>query len=179
MWQRHFAIALAALSGLAGLVAIPSRALEVAGRCSVTIFATATLHDFDGKAPCEQLAIEPPDATGAYRARAEIAVGQIDTGISARNERMREMFDAERYPRITAAFAAVDPGALRAERPGALSFRLSIHGVERDVTPAISDFTELPGKSAHFRATFHVALSEFGMEAPTAVGLVRVGDRVR
>ena len=47
------------------------------------------------------------------------------------------------------------------------------------MTPELSEWSEVPGQRAHFRAAFTVALSEFGMEAPTAVGLVRVGDRVR
>src|SRR5882724_3779003 len=108
-----------ALVWLAGASApLSSRALDVAGRCSVSFAATTTLHDFEGKAPCELLQIEPPDPSGVYRARAEVAVARIDTGIAARNERMREMFEAERYPRITVVFANVDPDALRANRPG-------------------------------------------------------------
>ena len=64
-------------------------------------------------------------------------------------------------------------------RAGALAFRITIHGVERAVTPELSDWTEVPGKRAHFRATFELSLSEFGLEAPVAIGFVRVDDRVR
>ena len=145
----------------------------------MAFFATATLHDFEGVAPCAVLAIDPPDASAGYRARAEVAVDQLDTGISARNARMREMFEAQKFPKITAVLEKIDPEALRAKRAGALPFRLAIHGVERDVSPELSDWSEVPGQHVHFRATFDVALSEFGMEAPTAAGLVRVGDRVR
>ena len=175
--MTRFAIALVVLASL--LAPISARALEVAGRCSVVFFATSTVHDFEGKAPCALLAIEPPDASGAYRARAEVAVEQLDTGIAARDRRMREMFEAERYPRITATFANVDPDALRARRAGALAFRISIHGVERSVTPELSDWSEVPGQRAHFRATFELSLKEFGLEAPVAIGFVRVDDRVR
>jgi polyisoprenoid-binding protein YceI len=175
--MRFLAFALVWLASV--LTPVSARAVEVAGRCSATFFATATLHDFEGKGLCVLLSIEPPDASGTYRARAEVAVEQLDTGIAARNEKMRVMFGAQEFPRITALFEKVDPAALRAKRVGALPFRLTIHGVERAVTPELSDWSEVPGKRAHFRATFTVALSEFGMEAPTAVGLVRVGDRVR
>lgn len=175
--MTRFAIALALLASL--FAPIAARALEVAGRCSVTFQATSTVHDFEGKAPCALLAIEPPDASGAYRARAEVAVAQLDTGIAARDRRMREMFEAERYPRITAALANVDPDALRARRAGALAFQISIHGIERRVTPELSDWLEVPGKRAHFRATFELSLKDFGLEAPVAIGFVRVDDRVR
>jgi polyisoprenoid-binding protein YceI len=106
-------------------------------------------------------------------------VDRLDTGIARRNATMREMFEAQKFPRITAAFEKIDPDALRARRAGALPFRLAIHGVERAVTPELSDWSETAGQRAHFRATFTVVLSEFGMDAPTAAGLVRVGDRVR
>jgi polyisoprenoid-binding protein YceI len=153
-------------------------ALEVTGQCRVSFYGTATLHDFEGTGPCT-LAIEPPDASGAYRARAEVPVEQLDTGIDRRNATMREMFEAAKFPKITAAFERIDPEALRAKRRDALPFTLAIHGVERRVTPEISDWSETAGRSARFRATFPVVLTEFGMEPPTAAGLVRVGDRVR
>jgi len=170
--------AAAALAALAALAAPGSaRALDVAGRCSVAFFATATLHSFEGKGPCA-LTIESPDASGAYRARAEVAVDQLDTGISGRNEKMREMFEAQKFPRITATFAKIQPGFVRGPG-GSLEFQLTIHGVTRPVVAQTSDWSEVPShQSAHFRAAFDVALSEYGMEAPTAVGLVRVGDRV-
>jgi polyisoprenoid-binding protein YceI len=170
------AIALAVLAILPAPRA--ARALNVAGRCSVTFFASATLHDFEGKAPCALLQIEP-DASGAYRARAEVAVEQLDTGISARNEKMRAMFEAQKFPRIAAQFDNVDPEALRAKRAGALPFQITIHGVERAVSPELSDWSEVPGQLAHFRATFELSLAEFGLEPPVALGIVRVGDRVR
>jgi polyisoprenoid-binding protein YceI len=154
-------------------------ALDVAGSCSVSFFGTSTLHDFEGSAPCALLSIEAPDATGRHRARAEVAVAQMDTGIASRDAKMRAMFDAERHPHISASFDAIDPAALRAQAPGALRFRLSIHGVEREVTPTISEWRETPNERAHFRATFDVALSDFGLEAPVALGFVRVGDRVK
>lgn len=170
-------IALALLTSL--LTPISSRALDVAGRCSVAFFASSTLHDFEGKAPCALLAIEPPDASAAYRARADVAVERIETGIAARDRKLREMFEVQRHPVITARFAKVDPGALRANRPGALAFQISIHGVERSVTPELSDWSEVPGERVRFRATFELSLAEFGLEAPVAIGFMRVDDRVR
>ena len=157
---------------------LDARGLDVTGRCSVTFFATATLHDFAGKGPCA-LSIEPPDAGGAYRVRAEVPIEKLDTGIARRNATMREMFEAAKFPRITATFARIHPGFLRGPA-GSLPFDLTIHGVTRPVVAQTSDWAEVAShQSAHFRATFSVALSEFGMEAPTAAGLVRVGDRVR
>lgn len=154
-------------------VADPS---AVAGRCSVKLFATTTLHDFEGTAPCALFSVDPRGADGSYRARVEIAVADIDTGIDARNTRMRKMFDAQRHPRIVGVFDHVDPAKLRA---GALGFRLAIRGVERPVAPSVSAFRETPEKSAAFHAAFDVSLRDFGLEAPVVMGFVKVDDRVR
>ena len=161
----------------ASLAPVTSSADEVAGRCRVAFSATSTLHDFEGKAPCSRLEIEPGEA-GHYRARAEVAVRQLDTGNSDRDADMREMFDAERHPVITATFGDIDPAALRAQRADALPFRIAIHGVERDVKPRITNWSEESGKRAKFRASFDLSLKDFGLEAPVLMGFVRVGDRV-
>jgi hypothetical protein len=168
----RFALALALLAP-AG-----ARALDVAGTCTIKFFGSSSLHDFEGDAPC-MLSIDGPDAAGRFGARAEVEIAGMRTGIAARDKRMRQMFEAKKFPRITATFASVDPDALRAAAPGALPFRIAIHGVERDVAPALSGFAEVPGRSARFRASFTLALSDFGMEAPVAMGFIRVEDRVK
>lgn len=158
---------------------VGARTLEIAGRCAVRFFGTSTLHDFEGTAPCALLAIDAPDASGRYAARAEVAVAEMETGIAARDRKMREMFEAKRFPRIVASFGAVDAATLRAKGANALPFQLTVHGVTRSVTPVVAGFTEVPGRSARFTATFELSLAEFGMEAPVAMGFVRVGDAVR
>jgi hypothetical protein len=160
-------------------VAGAASAQSVVGTCTVQFFGTSTLHDWEGKAPCALLAIEPPDASGRYGARAEVAIAQMDTENSSRDKRMRQMFEAKKFPRIVATFASVDPAELRAQRAGALPFRIAMHGVERDVAPTISGFSEVAGKSAHFRASFELTLGEFGLEAPVVMGFIRVGEKVR
>jgi hypothetical protein len=167
------ALALAASAPLA------ANALEIAGRCTVQFFGTSTLHDFEGTAPCALFAVEAPDANGRYGARAEVAIRQMRTGNSSRDKKMREMFEARKFPRIVATFASVDPAEVRAQRAGALPFRIAVHGVERAVTPTISDFSEVPDKSAHFEASFELTLGDFGLEGPVVMGFIRVGDKVK
>jgi YceI-like domain len=160
-------------------VAGAASAQAIAGSCTVQFFGTSTLHDWEGTAPCALLAVEAPDASGRYGARAEVAIAQMDTDNSSRDKRMREMFEAKKFPRIVATFASVDPAELRAQRAGALPFQIAMHGVERNVAPTISDFSEVPGKSAHFRASFELTLGEFGLEAPVVMGFIRVDERVK
>ena len=178
--DRHCLRALSlSLLLLGSLAPWRASAQAVAGSCQVQFFATSTLHDFEGDAPCALLAIDPPDANGVYLARAEVAVAQLHTGISARDKKMREMFEAKRFPRITASFEQVDPSALRRGSAGAIPFRISIHGVERKVTPSVSNWSEVPGKSARFQASFVLSLRDFGIEPPIAMGFMRVGEKVK
>jgi hypothetical protein len=178
MLSRTVSTRLSALVWLAAALPAPAVAAELEGRCSVAFAASSTLHDFEGKGPCALLEIGPPDASGAYPARAEVAVDRLETGISARDEKMREMFDSQHHPRVTASFAGVDPAALRAQRPEALPFRIAIRGVERDVRARVSQWSEVPGEPVRFRAEFDLSLADFGLEAPVAMGFMRVDDRV-
>ncbi|HEU4428152.1 MAG TPA: YceI family protein [Myxococcota bacterium] len=176
----------AALCGLAFAGAIAAASAgpaeesppAISGRCSVQFFGTSSLHDFDGEAPCARLEISAPDAAGRYGARAEVEIAQMKTGISARDRKMREMFDAKKFPRITATFAELDPRSIRARAPAALPFRVALHGVEKSVTPRLSRYSETAGQRARFRAEFDLTLQDFGLEPPVAMGFIRVGDRV-
>lgn len=176
-WRRGGWAALAAVAVLGG--AGSAQAQAVAGRCGVSFFGTSTLHDFEGKAPCALLAIDTPDASGRYAARAEVVVAQMDTDNSSRDKRMREMFEAKKFPRVVATFTGVDPAALRARKPGALTFRIAIHGVEKTVAATLESYSEVPGKSARFQASFPLSLKEFGLEAPVVMGLIKVDDAVK
>jgi len=170
--------ALACAIAVAGSAAADASPPAVAGKCSVQFFATSSLHDFEGEAPCSLLAIEPPDASGRYAARAQVEIAQLKTGISARDRKMREMFEAKKFPQITATFAELDAGAIRARASNALPFRIRVHGVERNVAPKLSRYAEEAGKSARFRAEFDLTLREFGLEPPVAMGFIRVNDEV-
>ncbi len=51
---------------LLGMLALGARAradaISVSGSCSVRFFASSTMHDFEGEAPCAAFAVEPPAA---------------------------------------------------------------------------------------------------------------------
>jgi hypothetical protein len=174
----------AILLGALAADAARAESTPVAGSCAVRFYASSTLHDFEGDAPCASFAVQPPTAEGAYRARVEVAVADMHTGISARDKRMRQMFDAAHHPRIVAQFEHVAPDALRAAArtqasADALAFTLKIGERERRLVPLVSRWQEEPGKHASFRAAFDVSLADFGLEAPTVMGFIRVEDRVR
>jgi hypothetical protein len=172
-------LAAASLAALVAYAAAGAQPSAIRGTCSVQFFATSTLHDFGGEAPCAVVAVEPPDASGRYAARAEVAIAQMTTGIAARDRRMREMFEAKKFPRVVVRCSGIDPSTVRARRAGALPCELAIHGVTHPVSPRLASYAEVDAKSASFEASFDVSLAQFGLEAPVVMGFVRVGDRVR
>jgi hypothetical protein len=159
-----------------------TRAQAVAASCDVRIRGTSTLHDFEGRAPCSRVEIEGPSA-GPFTARVVVALAQLTTDNSARDERMREMFAAERYPTLEARFASIDLAALRAAARDAtatpaLAFRLRVREREVDVAPVLLAWSEARDGSATLAATFDLSLKQLGLEAPVVLGLLRVDDRV-
>lgn len=160
------------------------RADGIEASCALRFAARSSLHDFEGEAPCASVAISPDPQGAGLAAVVEIEIAQMTTGIAARDARMREMFDAERFPRIRASATDLDVAALRraAAEAGpaeALAFELQIGAQQRRIVPRLSGWREAAGGSLHFLASFEVSLQSFELRAPTVMGLVRVQDRVR
>jgi hypothetical protein len=176
------------IASMLGLLAASAAAAaqpgSIRGRCDVKFFGTSTLHDFEGRAPCEAFAVEPLAESGAYRARVVVDVAKLTTGLGARDARMREMFEAARFPQIVASFDRVVEDELRAASEASgptapLAFRLAIHGRERSVVPTLLDWEEVPDEQLRLLARFQLSLRDFGLEAPSVLGLMKVDDVVR
>jgi len=155
------------------LASAPDSALVATARVGFT--GSSTLHDFEGTAAPVTFALAPTEA-GRWSAEVEVPVASLDTENEWRDQNLRAMFDAPRFPVVRARFAAVDPEALRVGRP--LSFVLEIRDVARAVTADVSDWDE-DAEGAAFEAQFTVSLREFGLAPPSALGVIEVGDEVR
>jgi len=159
----------------------------IRGTCDVAFLVTSTLHDFPGSARC--LPFEAVLARGAAGnpvipvVEVEVPVAGMDTRNKSRDGQMREMFRSDRFPRIHAAAHDVNVGRLREEmRKGPegkapLDLLLRIRDVERKVRAMASNLKE-SGERVTFDLDFPVSLREFHLEAPSVLGIVRVGDRV-
>lgn len=172
------------LGAIAASVGASAQSAPLAGRCALKFFGSSTLHDFEGHARCEAFAIEPVEAGGVYRSAVAVEVAEMSTDLGGRDARMREMFDAEHFPRILASFDRVSRDALRAAAAGPgpalpLAFRLAIRDTERRIVPRLSAWREDRDGSLQFLASFELSLREFELEAPTVMGLIEVDDRVR
>src|SRR5512138_474054 len=93
-WNDRLAVAVVAAAAFAA----PAWAGGASGSCDVRFDVAASLHDFTGTARClpfpVALAPGPDGRPVAPAVEADVAVAEMDTGIAARNRRMREMFEA-------------------------------------------------------------------------------------
>ena len=159
----------------------------IRGACDVAFLVTSTLHDIHGSARCLPIAaVLARDAGGRQvipSVEVEVAVAGMDTRNKSRDGQMREMFRADRFPRIRGTAHDVDVERLREEmgkgREGKapLELLLRIREVERKIRAMASNLSE-SGDRVTFDLEFPVSLGEFDLKAPSVLGIVRVGDKV-
>lgn len=171
----------------AGAAPAEPASATIRGACDVAFLIKATLGDVPGSARCLPFAaVLARDAAGIQvipSVEVEVPVAGMDTRNKSRDGHMREMFLSERFPRIHAAAHDVDVERLRVEtgkgREGdaSLDLLLRIRDVERKVRATASNLKEA-GEQVTFDLEFPVSLGEFGLKAPSVLGIIRVGDKV-
>jgi hypothetical protein len=179
-------VAVFSVSSAGGAKADPAPA-TIRGACDVAFLISSTLHDVPGSARCLPFAaVLARDAAGRQvipSVEVEVPVAGMDTRNKSRDGQMREMFLAERFPRIHAAARDVDVERLRVEigkgREGnaSIDLLLRIRDVERKVRATASNLKE-SGERVSFDLDFPVSLGEFDLKAPSVLGIIRVGDKV-
>jgi polyisoprenoid-binding protein YceI len=179
--MRPFQQALLVVALAVPAMAVPSYAPSaVAGTFAVTFSGTSTLHDFEGSAAVQRVEARRLAGRDAWTAEVRVPVATLDTGSAWRNANMRSMFDAERFPDVTAVFEMIDPSRSRPagpDRAGSLPFTLRIRDVAHEVVGATSVWREEPDRLS-FDVRFEVSLASFGLEPPSALGVIEVGDVV-
>lgn len=169
------------------LLAGSAAAGSIRGTCDVLFLASSTLHDFSGTARSRPFAA-PIVMDGEGKAvlpavEVEFPVAEMRTGNDSRDGKMREMFQVDRHPVIRAVARDIDADSLRErmrkERGGKvpLAVSLAIRGVERKIQATAGNWKE-EGVGFTFDVEFPVSLREFGLDPPSVLGIIRVGDRV-
>ena len=163
------------------------QALTVPARCDVQFFGTSTLHDFSGKVSSMPfdiiLAAESATQDIPTTVEVDIPVKAMDTGNQSRDEKMRKMFAGEQYPLIRGLFKTTEPYKIRQamldseKGNGTVTFTLGIRDIEHQIAATTSNLQETEDRVS-FHLTFAVSLSQYGLKAPSVLGLIRVGDQV-
>ena len=135
---------------------------------------------------------DPKNILNAPKARFEIDLNSLDTGIAMRNEHMQSegWLDTAKFPKavFTLDRVVIAPNVRRMAAPLTegrtqsedVSGTLELHGVTRPVvarvelTPWAGNKTtaaRLPGDLLHIRATFNIELDKFGIKVPAGAQL--------
>jgi len=159
----------------------------IQGSCDVRFIGSSTLHDFSGTGRCEPFSAPlVQDAAGKAilpSVVVEVPVAEMKTGNDSRDGSMREMFQADRHPRIRATARDVDTDKVREtmrkdpEGKAPLDISLAIRGVERKIRATAGNLKE-EGSRVSFDLEFPLSLKEFDLKAPTVLGFIRVADKV-
>lgn len=165
------------------LSASPAPGEEIRGTCNLRFLGVSTLHDFSGTVRCRpfqaSLLRNPDGGTGIPVVEVDVPVDEMDTENGSRDERMREMFQSDRFPRIHGTVKEIDVDRIRKEGGGSASFDLAlrIRDAERNVRATVTNLREEENRVG-FDVKFSVSLEEFGLEAPSFLGIFRVRDKV-
>lgn len=153
------------------------------GSATITFSGTSTLHDWAGQvaaSPFTTLVVS--DATGAptqISAKVTVSAKAMDTAEPKRDENMRKAMKVTEYPLIEAEIdAAVGEVSQDGKTPTTLPMKLKLLGKEQSVRGRISQW-KLVGKKATFDLDFDVSLKASGIEVPSVLLFIRVGDAVK
>lgn len=161
-----------------------ARTYEILGDLSRVGFdARSTLHDFSGVSDRVRGALRVDLARPAdgIEGRIEIDAASLSTANEGRDEAMLERLEGIRFPAIAftpTGFAAsgVDEVARRVE--GRVRGRMSIHGVERELEMTVRASLD-EARRLVIEGEAPLKLSDFGIAAPSQLGLISMEDGVR
>lgn len=169
------------------LASAPAPAGEIQGTCLLRFAGISTLHDFSGTARCQPFSADLVQNTDVGTkipvVEVDIPVAEMETGNGVRDDQMRKMFQGDRFPRIHGTVKGIDVDRIRQESgkeggaKASFDLALRIRDVERNVHAAVTNLRE-EGNQVGFDVEFPVSLKEFGLEAPSFLGIFRVRDKV-
>jgi polyisoprenoid-binding protein YceI len=169
------------------VIAASARAGEIKGTCLLRFTGVSTLHDFTGTVRCQpfsaDLVMGPDGGKKIPRVEIDVQVREMDTGNRTRDGKMREMFQSDRYPFIHGTVREIDVDGIRREigkEGGGKAFfdlTLGIRDEERTIHAAVTNFRE-EGSRVVFDVEFPVSLADYGLEAPSFLGIFRIRDKV-
>lgn len=168
------------LSLLCLFLLLPPR--SPAGTAETTAFiafqGTSTLHSFEGTAVSRPflLTFEEIPETGQVRlsAAAALNVSAMSTANKKRDKNMLEMLGQKEFELISGTLPET---AFPISGRGGARLRLSIRDTELPVDAVLSNWKR-NGNQIRFDLAFPVSLAAFGLEPPSVLGVIRVGDTV-
>ena len=140
-----------------------------------TFAFSSTLHDMKGSVGEYEgyLDLEPTLRSAA--GQGIFSVSSMTTGNTMRDRKMKNMFEAERFPKIAYRF---DAASLPESGQGQAELRgwLTIKDVTRVLPISVDVIRE--NHAISFTGETDIRLNDFDLKAPSVLGLIKVDDRV-
>jgi len=169
---------------LVATLCAPARAETLQGECNVSFTGTSTLHDFSGTGTCSGFDVVIADDGTVAPLEIVVPVASMDTDNDSRDKKMREMFDAEHFPNVVGRFAGGQLAEMRAALAnaaagqGTVPLTLVIRDVEVPVQATVTQLID-NDRTFSFDLSYALSLATCRLEAPSVLGLIRVGDEVK
>lgn len=163
---------------LLALVSSGLGAAEWKGAATVRFAGTSTLHDWEGSAPALPFRAEvdeSPSGPARIRAVVRLPVAGMDTDNDDRDENLRKVMRAAEHREILGR-AEIRPEA--GKPPAAVRLELVVLGQVREVEARAGNWTLGPDRVS-VDLDFPVSLDAWGIERPSFLMFIRVGDEVR
>jgi polyisoprenoid-binding protein YceI len=100
-----------------------------------------------------------------------VPLGNIDTGISLRNDHTKKALETDKFPNVTLAVArsALKFPAAGAESSGDAKGKMTLHGQTKDVTFHYA--AKLDGDTYSITGSSHINMNDFGITPPSYLGV--------
>jgi hypothetical protein len=170
------------------LLATAASALMLDGSCDILFSGKSTLHNFDGKVACQPFSLTSEGTTETSdilrQPVVKVLVGEMNTGRTGRDEKMRAMFEEEKYPEIQGWFGGLEPVNLLQQLrengvfPETLEFDLQIRQIKQRIKATTRDLIVSP-EQVSFMMDFPLSLASFELKPPSVLGFIKVDDQVQ
>lgn len=144
------------------------------GTSSSDFDVKATIDSFVGKAVSDPFEIK----SGDQRVAIVYEIAKMETGKKKRDKEMMHMFHADEFPSLS---GSADVASIMALQPSEeaidLPIEFTMHGVTREVTGKVTNINRTE-TGLSFEVAFPLALSDFGLKAPSVMMMIRVNNIV-
>jgi YceI-like domain len=140
---------------------------------TIRFAATSTLHDFGGELAAQPFTLVI--SNGNWSAATDVLVGEMKTANEKRDHKMYQMFDSTNHPRVQGivAWSPIPPVV-----GTNVTLKLTIRESKAELPVRVTEWQETT-EEIRFHAAWEVSLKQFGLKPPSALGVIRVGDRVK
>lgn len=153
------------------------------GRAKINFDGTSTLHEWGGSVNCEpfKTTVVVDDAGKPQRVKATVSLqaAKMDTANAKRDEKMRVAMQVENHPTISAQIdAPAEAIAADLKTPAKLPLNLDLLGRQQQIEASITNW-KYNGTKASFDLEFPISMKASGINVPSVLYLIRVGDTVK